>query len=278
MALRTLVGELELFALCDGEHELNTDWHYPGVDRDAWPDRSGAAGTHAGKLNFGCFLVRGAGRTILIDTGWGPTAGPPGGMDQPAGLLDELASVGVDVADVDTVAFTHLHPDHIGWNLDYSNGEPVPRFVNARYLMPRLDWDHYSAREDIHPSIPRQALAMGDNVALSLYDGAVEVSAQLHAVPTPGHTPGHTSFVVDSAGESCFVLGDLVHTPLALQHTDWAQRFDWDPTQARDTREQVLGRLEAEGTLVAAGHLPYPNVGYVVRSHGERTFRPLQSA
>ena len=278
MALRTTIGELELFALRDGEHHLDTDWHYPSIPPERWADYPVPDGPHAGKLNFGCFLVRGGGRTVLIDTGWGPSAAPPGGLDAPAGLLDELASIGVGVADVDIVAFTHLHPDHVGWNLDYDSGaQPSPRFVNARYLMPRLDWEHYSARDDIHPSITRQALALHGHEALSLYDGAAQITAGLHAVPTPGHTPGHTSFAVESAGESCFVLGDLVHHPVALQETGWPQRFDWDPEQARLTREDVLDRLETDGTLVAAGHLPYPNVGYVVRTDGVRTFRPLQA-
>jgi YD repeat-containing protein len=276
MALRTTIGAAELYALSDGEHALNTAWHYPDVPGERWAEYPVPPGAHAGKLNFGCFLVRAGGRTVLIDTGWGPSAAPPGGLDAPAGLLAELASIGVAVEDIDTVVFTHLHPDHIGWNLDYSSGEPTPRFSNARYLMPRLDWEHYSGRDEIHPSIPRQALALRGCDALELYDGQAQVCPVLHGLPTPGHTPGHTSFVLESGGESCFVLGDLAHHPAALHETGWVQRFDWDPAQARRTREHTLDRLEAAGTLVAAGHLPIPNVGYLVRDGGVRTFRPLQ--
>lgn len=278
MPLRTTIGRLELFALSDGEHDLDTAWHYPAVPAASWSASPAPTAGRTGKLNFGCFLVRDRRSNVLIDTGWGPSAGPPGGLDAPPRLLDELAAVGVGVDDIDTVVFTHLHPDHIGWNLDYGAGPPTPRFGNARYVMPRLDWEHYSSRDDIHPSIPRQALTLRDFDVLDLFSGTPAIRDWLHGVPTPGHTPGHTSFRLDSGDESCFVLGDLVHHPAALQETGWPQRFDWDPEQARRSRELMLDRLEADETLVAAGHLPYPNVGYIVRADGVRSFRPLVPA
>jgi glyoxylase-like metal-dependent hydrolase (beta-lactamase superfamily II) len=275
MALRVAVGDIEIFALRDGEHDLDTGWHYPEVSPAEFAAHTPLPGTHAGKISFSSFLVRSGAQTALIDTGWGPGSGPPGGMDGPAGLVDELTSIGVGVADIDVVVITHLHPDHLGWNLDYSAEEPTPRFVNARYLMPGRDFEHYSKLENIHPNITRQALAMRDSPALSLYDDRIDILPGVRGMPTRGHTPGHTSFMIESDGEKCFVLGDLVHHPAAVQHTEWVHRFDADPAQARETRERVLEQVESEGWLVAATHLPYPNVGRIVRSDGVRMLQPI---
>ena len=279
MATRVRVGDAEITGLVDRQHPLSPEWHYPDVPAEAWdPYREMLSDEAFALLNFRAFLVRADGRTILIDTGWGPKHTPPGAPASPARLPEELAEVGATFEDVDLVVFTHLHADHVGWNLAYDGPEgsrPSPRFSGARYLVPADDWAHYNKVEKMHPNIAEQALPLADLGVLDTFEGEHQVSPSLRALPTPGHSPGHSSFVLSSGGERCFVLGDLAHHPIIAAETHWVHRFDWNPEQAREQRERVIGQLEDEGTLVAAGHFPQPGFGRFVRVDGRREWRPI---
>jgi glyoxylase-like metal-dependent hydrolase (beta-lactamase superfamily II) len=231
-------------------------------------------------VTFGCCLVVADGRRVLIDTGWGPVVGPPGRLAGPGRLLDELAEVGVSPDDVDVVAFTHLHPDHVGWNLMRdSDDEPWrPRFQRARYLVPRDDWESYRSREQVHPQIREQALGLDGSDAPELVATDGHVTPSLTGVATPGHTPGHRSFVVSSGGERLFILGDLTHSPVIAQETAWENTFDWDKPTARATRERVLANLESEAMLTGVGHYPHPGFGRFIRIDGRRRWVPIAAA
>ena len=109
---------------------------------------------------------------------------------------------------------------------------------------------------------------------LDLIEGEYSVTSELTTLPTPGHTPGHISVVVASGGESAFILGDVAHTPAQAKYTDWSPVFDTDPDLARQTRHEVLDRLESEDTVVASGHFPHPGYGRFVRSGDRRIWRP----
>lgn len=270
------VGAAVVVALSDKSHEVERTFHFPSVPPAAWEPYADLL-TPDGliPLNFGCFLVMADDRNVLVDTGWGPDAGPPGRPAGPGRLLHELAASGLGPDDIDVVAFTHLHPDHVGWNLVRREDGWRPRFRRARYLVPALDWDHYRAQAEVHPVIREQALGLAGLEGLELVAGDAAVGPSLRGIPTPGHTPGHRSFVVESGGERLFILGDLAHTPIIAEEVDWVNRFDADSDLARATRTAVLRDLEESGTLVGAGHFPIPSVGRFVRIDGRRRWRPL---
>jgi glyoxylase-like metal-dependent hydrolase (beta-lactamase superfamily II) len=280
MAYAIRVGDATVVALRDKAHDVETTFHFPSVPQEAWGPYADLL-TDEGliPLNFGCFLVVADDTRVLIDTGWGPVAGPPGRPAGPGRLLDELAEVGVGPDAIDLVAFTHLHPDHVGWNLvrNRDEGPWRPRFANARYQVPQADWDSYRSREQVHPLIREQALGLEAFDCLDLVAGDGAVIPSLTAVSTPGHTPGHRSFIVSSAGERLFILGDLTHSPVIAQETGWENTFDWDKPLARETRERVLDNLESEGTLTAVGHYRHPGFGQFVRVDGRRRWAPIDA-
>ena len=264
------VGNVEIISLSDGAGEMQMPDVFPKVPPAEWkryPDTISSEGRLA--ANFGCFAVRSQGKTILVDTGIGP--------GYPGRLMDELKDKGVGIDDITVVAITHLHPDHVGWNISQHGGQQRLTFPKARYWIPSVDWEHFR-----QPEVLEQAAFVEDMVlpleklgALELVEGETSISNEVTMLPTPGHTPGHMSIAITSQGEHGFILGDIAGQPFQAQETAWEMTFDNDKDQARRTREAVLERLEREGSLVGGGHFAPPSFGRFVRSEGRRYWQGI---
>lgn len=272
---RARAGSIELVALIDNIQP------YPATS--VYPQAGDALGGYSGfldaegrvELNFASFLFEDAGTTVLVDTGWGPGMGGK--------LMDELHEAGVAPGAIDIVIFTHLHGDHTGWNLDEAG---KPRFPNARYLVPGADWAHYSRqaqaestaspeRSPVSGSFTRDVEPLLDLGVLELFDGEKTLTPAATAIPTPGHTPGHTSIAIASGSDRAFILGDVVISAIDAIETDWQNGFDWDHETARATRLRIVTRLIEDGSLVGASHLSVPGLGHFVRADGRPAWRPL---
>lgn len=262
---RVMVGDVELVSLLDGTAFFDAAAVYPGV--------SDALGQYADLLDpagrvtlpFSSFLVRGDGQTVLVDTGNGPEA--------QGQLIDELSRAGVSAGDVDVVVFTHLHGDHTGWNVDRGTG--AARFGNARYLVPRGDWDHYRAAEPPSASFARDILALDAQGVVELIGDGQVVSPSVTTLHTPGHTPGHMTIVVRSGGSEAYVVGDAFITAVDVAEPAWATSFDWSAPDVRRTRQSLLERIAATDAVVGGSHLPVPSLGRFALANGRRAFRPL---
>ena len=262
---RTTVGNVEIVALVDNITPYPAGAVYPsaGDALKAYGHYLDSEGRVA--LNFGCFILREGGRTVLVDTGWGP--------ENKGKLLTELSHAGVSAESVDAVVFTHLHGDHTGWNIDRASGKPI--FSRARYLVPRADWDHYGAQDPQPASFTRDIAPLEGIGCLDLIEGMHVISPALTAMPTPGHTPGHTSVAVSSNDEFGFILGDVVISPIDTEEPGFQNGFDWHHGVARTTRLAVLDHLIERGATVGASHLPAPGLGRFVRDGGRRKWQAL---
>ncbi len=261
---RVTVGNVEVVALVDMVQGYSADRVYAetahrlGEFADSLEDGRVV-------LNFASFLLRADGRTILVDAGNGPEA--------QGRLLEELSAAGVRPDEIDAVLFTHLHGDHTGWNLDRETG--TPRFPNARYLVPRGDWEHYRAQTPPPGSFMRDVAPLESLGVLDLIDSEHTLSPSLVTLHTPGHTPGHMAVAISSEGQQAYVIGDAFLTPIDVAEPDWITTWDWSAAPVRETRRMLLSRIEASNALVAASHLPVPGLGHFVRSEGRRTWRPV---
>ncbi|MDE2939594.1 MAG: MBL fold metallo-hydrolase [Chloroflexota bacterium] len=259
------VGNVELVSLSDGEPIRSPFMPFPDTTIEQWREFPDLLDSDEQiRSRYGTTAVRSGGKLIIVDTG----------LQAPDGsgtLLADMERKGVDRNAVDLVVFTHLHPDHVGWNLV----EGQPTFPNARYLVPRRDWDHWTHAEVVAgaPHISSQVLPLNELNILDLFDDDYSITDELTTVSTPGHTPGHVSIVIASQGERGYILGDVAHTPAQAHYTDWNPIFDVQPSVARTTRHSVLDMLESEGILVSAGHFPAPGFGHFVRSGGRRQWR-----
>lgn len=265
MPVTMTAGSATIISLSDTEQAYPVNGVYPDVEANMLkPYRDVLNGEGQIVLNFASYLIRADGRTVLVDTGWGPSYN--------GNLLEELGAAGVAFDAIDAVIFTHLHGDHIGWNLVEGNGGPRPRFPNARYLVPEADWKHYNAQQEPSALYRAQIMPLEGLGVMDLVNDGHVLSPSVVAVGTPGHTPGHLSIAVSSGGERAFILGDVAITPAEADPTDWPNNFDWDREIARATRHAVLDRLETEGTLVGAGHFPAPGFGRFLRRDGRRVW------
>jgi glyoxylase-like metal-dependent hydrolase (beta-lactamase superfamily II) len=180
---------------------------------------------------------------------------------------------------VDTVFFTHLHPDHVGWNLVQAGANPRATFPRARYVMHQADWETFK-KPEVRASFPFQyweeTLAPLENLGvLDLVSGERPLSGEITAIPTPGHTPGHMSLAIVSGGQRALILGDVAIHPAQITETDWAVIFEMDQALAAQMRRQVFDRVEAENSTLVACHFPAPGFGRLVRLQGRRYWQGL---
>jgi glyoxylase-like metal-dependent hydrolase (beta-lactamase superfamily II) len=272
------VGNVEIMQLSDGMLEFDLCNFFPTIPGEDWKGHeSHLTAEHKVRFNLGSYLIRSNGRNILVDTGLGPR--PADTPDVPWGeLLRDFEAKNVRVDDIDMVVMTHLHRDHVGWNLKKEGGRHVPTFPKARYWMSRKDWDachQPDVQPTRFPNAPDCVWPLQDLGLIEFMEGEHAITPELTAVPTPGHTPGHVSIMVTSKGERALVLGDAAHNPVQLDQTDWVSRADMDPDVTRQTRRVLFDRLEREQILVAAGHFEAPGFGRIVRLEGRRYWKGL---
>jgi glyoxylase-like metal-dependent hydrolase (beta-lactamase superfamily II) len=272
------VGDVEIMALSDGLLEFDLCNFFPTIAHEHWrPYESYLTDEHKVRFNLGSYLIRSDGRSILVDTGLGPK--PADAPDVPWGrLLHDFEANALRPEQVDMVVLTHLHRDHVGWNLRAQAGQYVPTFPNARYWMSAKDWE-VCHRPDVQPerfpNAPSCVWPLAELGLVELMQGEHPLTRELTAVPTPGHTPGHMSILITSGGERALVLGDAAHNPAQVEEPDWVSRADMDPDLTRQTRRALIDRLEREKITVAAGHFQAPGFGRIVRLRGRRYWQGM---
>ena len=276
------VGSVEITAIHDNEGALPLSMTFPNVPAEAWtPYRErypeGFSGAENLRVHFDCYLVRSRGRTILVDTGGGSMATNPGTVGNLIGGVDGrltagLEAAGVSLGDVDIVFLTHLHPDHVGWNLSPGAAGPTPTFPNARYMFHRADWDAFESPRDEEIfgfSFWRETLAPLESAGvIEPLDGEQALTSEVTAIPTPGHTPGSMSLAVASQGQRALILGDVFHGPAQVTEPGWVFSFDMDAALAAQTRTRLLDRAESEDAVMAICH--HSGYGKVTRTEGRR--------
>jgi glyoxylase-like metal-dependent hydrolase (beta-lactamase superfamily II) len=275
------VGRIEVVALCDAVVTSSRpgSGSYPGVDEDVWretrerhPEVFAADGRW--RFHVHSYVMRRDGRTFLMDTGIGPESGPAFAWAGTGGSLpSDLAAAGVDPLGVELVLISHVHDDHIGWNV---SGQATPTFPNARYVIHRADWELMADTTDeedreIFAAVLEPLERAG---VLQLSEDSFAVSDELRLEHAPGHTPGHQVLSIDSNGARAVISGDLVNHPAQLLQPDLAGATDMDPERAIATRASWLERVEREDRIVAPAHFAEP-FGTFARDGERRRWEPL---
>jgi glyoxylase-like metal-dependent hydrolase (beta-lactamase superfamily II) len=229
-----------------------------------------AAANFLDKSNFlieqNALVVNTGDKLVLIDTGLGfrKVYGPRSGH-----LLDNLRAAGIDPASIDVVALSHAHPDHV-WGLAGEDGKP--HFPNAQIHITQADLEYWTDEAKLSDAALGRYIGPIRGTLLPLRDRMIflkdgqDVVPGVQALSTPGHTVGHTSFVISSQGSSIVYIGDLAHQPMLQMENPRAEfARDTDSKQGVTSRLRVFDMVASQRIPIIAYHFPWPGIGHVAK-------------
>lgn len=224
-------------------------------------------------MSFHSFVLRTGRHTILLDTCCNKSRPGRGQFDEGKNdYLAGLGAIGVKPEEVTHVMCTHLHWDHVGWNTQLVDGQWVPTFPNAQYVMAKREYDHwdavYAKEKGGEPS--PHSLAFEDSVLplmraekAVLVDDGFELDHGVALEPCPGHTPGHVIMNVKSNDQRGVFIGDAIHHPMQLLYPELSTRADSDMDVARASRRALIDKHAGTGHLVMPHHFSTPACGTI---------------
>jgi len=266
---RYKVGDYEIIQLMDGARTMPMPENFVvNASKDQAIQAAAAAYMPEGKVTipFAPMIINTGSKLIAVDTGngLGAFAATKGAVGQ---ARMNMEAAGIDPKKIDIVLISHFHGDHIG---GLKNADGSPAFPNAEIKVPATELAFWSDEANASkansfnkaqfPAVKK----MMDGIKVSTYEPDKEVAPGITSIATPGHTPGHTSFVVASGSKKILVQIDVTNVPsLFLRHPDWHALFDNDGDVAQATRHKIYDMAAAEKMTVVGYHFPYPCVGHV---------------
>lgn len=274
-------GELELISVCDAFFRLDGGAMFGVVPRPLWERRAPADERHRIALGMRPLVVRGHGRTMIIDAGIGEKIDSKFadiyGVERECSLNDTLQRHGVSDTDVDIVLASHLHFDHAGgFTSRDADGRLRPAFPRAEYVIRRGEWD-----DATHPHERNRASYLAENYVPLEEAGVVrfmaedgEVMPGVRAVRTGGHTKHHTIIYVESQGRTAVFAADLMPTSA---HVDvaWIMAYDLYPMDTLEFKRAFVRDAIRHEYLVFFEHDPNIAAGIIREKGGRPTVDPV---
>ena len=275
---RIRVGDATVTALLDGYIDILPEWwlNTPAEILAAALENQFLDPNAPLRISVNAFVVESGGQTIAIDAGSDTFFGPSAGAWDNA-----FAAAGFAPEDIDIVLISHMHPDHIGGMI-----------AGDRAIFPRAEVKVNARDLDYWTSASEQAKAAnfakpwydaarsvthlyGDRVAT--FTGEADLAPGVTAVPLPGHTPGHTGFLIESAGERLFLWTDVTDfLALQLNAPERTLVFDIDPVAGEASRRRAFGMAASERLLVGGAHIPFPGFGHIGGTWNALRFVPAE--
>ncbi|WP_413736032.1 MBL fold metallo-hydrolase [Sodalis sp. RH21] len=263
---RMMLGKFEITAISDGTVTIPLDKLLTNIPQPELRER--LAQNHLStqvETSINAFVINTGTRLILVDTGSGPLFGKDGGR-----LLDNLRAAGYPPEKIDTVLLTHIHADHSGGLVH--NGRPA--LPNATVYVNRRDADFWLNPANITQVRDSEKHTFAESESslrpvinagrLKTFSGETELFPGVRALPDPGHTPGHTLYMIDSDGQKLLLWGDTIHAEAAqFARPATTITFDWNSEQAAAARSRVLADAARNGYWIGAAHISFPGLGHV---------------
>src|SRR5260370_1612029 len=207
------------------------------------------------KMSIHSLVVETPSRRIVVDTGLGNDKegrNVPTWNNRNGPFLETMTAAGFPPDSIDIVLCTHLQVDHVGWNTRLDGGKWIPTFANARYMFGKTEYEHWRD----HSETPDKVAVFNDSVKPIADAGKADLIAsdarlcdEITMIPTPGHSPGHMSILIQSDGEAGLLTGDAAHHPCQMAHLDWPSTADSDPVESAVTGRELSPPLAAPPTV-----------------------------
>ncbi len=263
---RMMLGDFEVTALSDGTFPMQaSDMLAKVTPKQLDAGLASAFLKEPIDTSVNGFLVNTGSKLVLIDTGAGTFFGPTVGK-----LLANLKASGYRPEQVDEIYITHMHLDHVGGllvdgKIAYPNAIVRASQQEADYWLSQAHMD--AASKDSKEGFKSAMTALNPYVAAGKFKpfrGNVELVPGIRAVASPGHTVGHTLYLVQSKGDTLMAWGDLMHVA-AIQFPDPSViiRFDTDSAAATTERQKAFAEAAEHSYWVAGAHLSFPGIGHL---------------
>jgi glyoxylase-like metal-dependent hydrolase (beta-lactamase superfamily II) len=274
------IGDFELLVVSDGVIRQDAGATFGLVPRVMWePYVPDIDEKYRLEVGLNSLVIRGAGKTVLVDTGCGAkTKRAPGamGIEKSGRLFENMHAEGIAPEDVDIVINSHLHFDHCGGNTVNDGGSVRPAFPRARYLIQKGEWD-----AAMHPNDRTRGTYLAENFEpldaakqVELIDGDAEVLPGVRMTRAPGHTEDHVVVEVESGGDYGLYIGELSQHPVQLERLAWISAFDIMPVVSLETKKRFVEKsLEKNATIISVHH-EYPGLGHLRSEGGRRKWEP----
>ncbi len=270
------IGDIVVTALSDGTLERTHEMMLKVPEATA-TELLAAAYRATFVLSINAFLIHSGNRLALVETGSGNYLGPAAGH-----LLANLETAGVSPDAIDTILLTHMHPDHSAGLTDMTTGRP--NYAKAELVCHENEprhWLHDDAAMARGTDREKKLMFQQAREQCAPYLGRLrtftkgEVFPGVTAIPAPGHTPGHTGYLIESGGERLLIWGDVVHMPeVQVPRPEVSMVVDTDPEAAAATRRRIFDMVASERLLVTGMHMHFPGFGHIARDGASYRFVP----
>ncbi len=275
---RMMLGNFEITALSDGTVDLPMDKLLTNTTPGKVDQALRKVFLKAPlETSVNGYLINTGTKLVLVDTGAAGLFGPTLGK-----LLSNLKAAGYTPDQVDAVLITHMHPDHVGGLM--SDGKLV--FPNATVHADQHDADFWLSQANLDKA-PKESQGFFQGAMASMnpyvaagkfkpFNGDTELVPGVKAQASAGHTPGHSTYIVESQGQKLALWGDLMHVAaVQFANPGVTIQFDTDSKAAAVQRQRAYAEAARAGYLVAAAHLSFPGIGHLRKEGKAYVFVPL---
>jgi glyoxylase-like metal-dependent hydrolase (beta-lactamase superfamily II) len=276
------VGSVEVTALYDGIWKKP---HDPAFIKNASVEDTKAALANAGMtteympIPLTVVVLKVGDKFLMVDSGsgvgqWQPTA---------TSLPDNMKAAGIDPAKISTILISHFHPDHIFGLMEKGTNAPV--YPNAELVVNSTEYKWWTEPGRVE-KLPEGRKPLGTRIQAAfptwknfkLVEGEREVAPGIRLVNAPGHTPGHSAFLVSSGNQQLMISNDTAYVPALLgPHPEWQGAYDQDGPLAVESRRKLIDRVIAEKMAICGAHFPFPGAGSFAKDGTGYAFTPVNA-
>ena len=274
------VGSIEVTAIYDG---IWRKPHDPAFIKNASIDETKGALAKAGlttefmPIPLTVVVLKVGDRLIMVDSGSGVGQWQANATNLPA----NMKAAGIDPGKIDTILVSHFHPDHV-WGL-MEKGTNALVFPKAELIVSSTEYKWWTEEGRVD-KLPDGRKAAGKRIAENfpkwknwkLVEDNAEAAPGVRVVAAPGHTPGHSAFLVASGKQQLMVSNDVMYVPALLApHPDWQGAYDQDGPTAVATRRKLIDRVIADKMMICGAHFPFPGACVFAKDGDAYTFAPV---